>query len=267
VGKIEASNGDKASFSVDLKSGARPKGTVRYKDRGPAELFKLKSTEITDVVISAKGGEANIRGKATLDGAGPVDFRVDVKDLPGASGTFRIRLSSGYDSGEQTIRDGDVQVECKCDVQGDGRIRTANGDSATFRSQVKAIPPTGKLRFEDRGPGEPFKLQSTEITDVAISADEREASIRGKAKIEGADSVDVRIDVRDLRRKPDAFHIRLSSGYDSGEQTIRDGDIDIKCGGDNGDDNRRAITAAASATWATRRTGSVARSRQAPMAG
>jgi uncharacterized repeat protein (TIGR01451 family) len=111
-GTIKAANGDKAGFRVDVDSGSRPEGTLRYRDRGPAQPFRLKSTQITDVTISADLHEASITGKGTINGTGSVDFQVDVKDPAGKPDTFRIRLSNGYDSGEQKIRGGDADVEC-----------------------------------------------------------------------------------------------------------------------------------------------------------
>ena len=55
---------------------------------------------------------ASIFGTATIDGAGSFVYRIDVKDLgePGTSDTYRIRLSNGYDSGEQVISGGNVQI-------------------------------------------------------------------------------------------------------------------------------------------------------------
>ena len=55
---------------------------------------------------------ASIFGTATIDGAGSFDYRIDVKDLgePGTSDTYRIRLSNGYDSGEQVISGGNIQI-------------------------------------------------------------------------------------------------------------------------------------------------------------
>ena len=117
--RATAANGDKATFDVDVKSTTPPKGKLRYRDRGPAEKFKLKSTEITQIVVSADGTQATVLGNAKINGAGSVDFRVDVKDLHGARDTFRIQLSNGYDSGEQSIRKGDVEIECEDDDDDD----------------------------------------------------------------------------------------------------------------------------------------------------
>ena len=81
------------------------RGSVRYEDKGQAERLKLKSTSITDVTVSADLREATIDGNS-------VDFQVEVKDVPRAPDTVRIRLESGYDSGTQTIKRGDIDIEC-----------------------------------------------------------------------------------------------------------------------------------------------------------
>ncbi len=58
------------------------------------------------------GTQASIFGTASINGSGTFNFRVDLKDLgePGTSDTYRIRLSNGYDSGEQTLAGGNVQI-------------------------------------------------------------------------------------------------------------------------------------------------------------
>jgi uncharacterized repeat protein (TIGR01451 family) len=120
-GRIKAAKGDKAHFSVDVESGTSPRGKVTYEDHGPAAKFKLKSTRITDVTVSADRTQVTVLGNAIIKKGGPVDFQVDLEDLPGKSAdTFRIRLSNGYDSGEQTIRRGDVEVECEDEDEDNG---------------------------------------------------------------------------------------------------------------------------------------------------
>jgi uncharacterized repeat protein (TIGR01451 family) len=118
-GRIKAANGDRATFSIDVESGTPSSGTVRYRDRGPALPFRLKSTGITQIVVSADRTQATVLGNAKINGAGSVDFRVDVTDLHGARDIFRIQLSNGYDSGEQRIRKGDVEIECEDDDDDD----------------------------------------------------------------------------------------------------------------------------------------------------
>ena len=110
-GRIAAANGDKATFGGNAK-GSGPSGEEEYQDHGPAADLNVHSIAVLAVTCSDDGTEASIFGTATLGGSGSFDFRIDVKDLgePGTSDTYRIRLSNGYDSGEQILSGGNVQI-------------------------------------------------------------------------------------------------------------------------------------------------------------
>ena len=110
-GRITADNGDKATFGGNAK-GAGPSGQEQFQDHGPAADMNVHSTAILAVTCSADRTAASIFGTATIDGVGPVDFRIDVTDLgePGTSDTYRLRLSTGYDTGIQTLVGGNVQI-------------------------------------------------------------------------------------------------------------------------------------------------------------
>jgi len=109
-GHITAANGDPASFGGNAK--APDKGQQQYTDHGPATPMNVHSISVTAVTCSADGTQASIFGQATIDGSGTFDYRIDLKDLdePGTSDTYRIRLSNGYDSGEQVLDGGNVQI-------------------------------------------------------------------------------------------------------------------------------------------------------------
>ena len=229
AGAIKGPNSDKAGFKVDVESGARPEGKVRFNAHGSDKRVSLKSTGITEVLISDDGRTATIVGQAKTKNGESVGFRVDLEDLPRVPDTFRIRLSNGYDTGAQTIHGGGADIECRCEVEGAGDIKAANGDSGRFSLDVNSIPARGRLYFKDRGPARPFELESTATTQVTIGPDMTEAVIQGKAKINGAGSFDFSVHVTDVRRAPDSFRIRVSD-YDSGAQRILSGDLDIECG-------------------------------------
>lgn len=110
-GRITAANGDKATFGGNAK-GDGPKGNENYRDHGPAADLHVKSLTIQSVVCNAAGTQASIFGTASINGSGTFNFRIDVKDLgePGSSDTYRIRLSNGYDSGEQVLLGGNIQI-------------------------------------------------------------------------------------------------------------------------------------------------------------
>jgi hypothetical protein len=114
-GRITAANGDKATFGGNAMATA-PKGQEEYQDHGPAADLNVHSIKVLTVTCSADRTMASIFGTATINGAGSFSFRIDVKDLgqPGRNDTYRIRLSTGYDSGTQTlIRGGNVQIHKK----------------------------------------------------------------------------------------------------------------------------------------------------------
>ena len=109
-GRIEADNGDKATFGGNAQ--ALAKGQEQYQDHGPAANLNVHSINVQAVTCSADGTQASIFGQATINGSGTFLYRIDLEDLgePGTSDTYRIRLSSGYDSGEQVLDSGNVQI-------------------------------------------------------------------------------------------------------------------------------------------------------------
>jgi hypothetical protein len=110
-GRITTADGDKATFGGNAK-GTGPTGQEEFRAHGPTADFNLHSIDVQAVLCSDDGLSASIFGTATIDGAGSVDYRIDVTDNgePGSSDTYEIRLSNGYDSGLQTLVGGNVQV-------------------------------------------------------------------------------------------------------------------------------------------------------------
>jgi hypothetical protein len=110
-GRITAANGDKATFGGNAKADGL-KGNENYQDHGPAANLHVRSLEILSVNCSTDGTSASIFGTASVNGAGSFDFRIDVRDLgePGDTDRYRIRLSTGYDSGDQQLEGGNIQI-------------------------------------------------------------------------------------------------------------------------------------------------------------
>jgi hypothetical protein len=110
-GRIAAGNGDKATFGGNAKASG-PSGQEEYQDHGPAVDINVHSINVQAVTCSSDGTMASIFGTATVGGAGSFTYRIDLKDLgePGTSDTYRIRLVTGYDSGQQVISGGNVQI-------------------------------------------------------------------------------------------------------------------------------------------------------------
>jgi len=110
-GRITAASGDKATFGGNAKADG-PQGNENYQDHGPTTDMHVKSLDVQAVVCNTAGRQASIFGRASIDGSGSFNFRIDLKDAgePGSSDTYRIRLSTGYDSGEKVLEGGNVQI-------------------------------------------------------------------------------------------------------------------------------------------------------------
>ena len=113
-GRITATNNDKGTFGGNaMVPASGPKGEEEYQDHGPAEDLNVHSIDVLAVTCSADGKSASIFGTATINGSGSFNYRIDLTDNaePGAGADkYRIRLSTGYDSGEQTLVGGNVQL-------------------------------------------------------------------------------------------------------------------------------------------------------------
>jgi hypothetical protein len=113
AGTIIADNGDSARFDGRSRQGTSPSGDATYQDRGPAEPMTVVSINIDRVRCSANLTSASVFGRATINGGGSHQFRIDVQDLgnPGRLiDTYRIQLDTSYDSGQQVLRSGNVQI-------------------------------------------------------------------------------------------------------------------------------------------------------------
>jgi hypothetical protein len=113
-GWIIANNGDRASFGGNARADedGNVSGQEEYQDHGPADPFNLHGDVTVIVCDTTDPTRATIFGDATIDGSGSHAYRIDVRDVgePGhGSDTYRMRVN-GYDSGEQTLRGGNVQI-------------------------------------------------------------------------------------------------------------------------------------------------------------
>jgi hypothetical protein len=113
-GWIIAMNGDQASFGGNARvlADGTVSGQENYQDHGPAQPRHVQSIDVTAMTCSDDLTEGSIFGRATVDGAGSVFFRIDVTDLgePGTSDTYGLTMSDGYVSGQQRLQGGNVQI-------------------------------------------------------------------------------------------------------------------------------------------------------------
>ena len=95
-----------------MSVGPGPSGQETFQDHRAPPGSHFHSIDVQSVDCSDDGTAATIFGTATIDGAGSVDYRIDVVDNgePGRNDTYELRLSNGYDTGVQTLVGGNVQV-------------------------------------------------------------------------------------------------------------------------------------------------------------
>ena len=116
-GWIIAANGDRASFGGNAKVDADGdvSGNEEYQDHGPVQPFNAHGNVTVVTCSFTERTQATIFGYASVHGQGSHLYRIDVKDLgePGKNDTYRFRLEATpfpYDSGEQKLRGGNVQI-------------------------------------------------------------------------------------------------------------------------------------------------------------
>jgi hypothetical protein len=109
-GRIIARNGDLATLRgrAETSAAGQPSGSELYSDRGPVDHVVVRSTSIDALVCADR--DAAIFGRTRLNGH-EVGFRIDLHDGgAGRNDTYRIVLDSGYDSGPQPLRSGNLFV-------------------------------------------------------------------------------------------------------------------------------------------------------------
>jgi hypothetical protein len=112
-GWIIAKNGDQSSFGGNAKVDAagNVSGNEEYQDHGPANPMNLKGYVL--VVVCTSTTQATIYGEATIDGGGSFLYRLNVEDNaePGkGADKYWILVANGYDSGNQILKGGNVQI-------------------------------------------------------------------------------------------------------------------------------------------------------------
>lgn len=167
-------------------------------------------------------GSTSTGGTVTTGPAGTAQFCYTGPALPGADVITATAQSGSHPSDTATKAWVIPGSTAGCKVTGGGRITAANGDKATFGGNANGTGPSGEEEYQDHGAAADINVHSLTITAVTCSADRTSASIFGTATINGGGSYNFRIDVRDLDEpgRTDRYRIRLSNGYDSGDQQL-----------------------------------------------
>ena len=127
------------------------------------------------------------------------------------------------------------QIFFPCQISGGGQIVTASGDTATLGVSVTGdgIVAAGNEVYVDHGPATPVRFRSVEVVAVVCNPDARRAEIVGAGEVDtvlGQEPVGFRIAVFDARASsvlPDRYGITLTNGYESGEQPVVHGNIEM----------------------------------------
>jgi hypothetical protein len=187
-------------------------------------------------------GSVNTSGSATTDTAGSATFCYDGPALPGAD-TINAYADTDnnatHDLGEPTGAATKTWVLpittplCDIRITNGGWITAMNGDRATFGGNARSDASgntQGQEEYQDHGPAQPLNAHSINVLAIVCDGSQ-EASIYGQATINGAGSYFYRIKVRDLGERgvgQDTYWIILANGYNSGENTLKGGNVQIR---------------------------------------
>ena len=115
-GWIIAENGDRATFGGNAKANesGETQGQQQYQNHGPVQRLKMHSINVQAIVCDGST-RASIFGQATINGSGIFNYRINVQDLggPGRGQDKYWLLMDGYNSGQQILRGGNVQIRRK----------------------------------------------------------------------------------------------------------------------------------------------------------
>jgi YVTN family beta-propeller protein len=123
-----------------------------------------------------------------------------------------------------------------CVVTNHGGIIANNGDKAAFVGNVTVSSDGKTLKgheaYHDNGPAQPLTVKSLNVEAVAcnLSANPKQASIFGRATIDGTSGHTYRIDVTDAGKPGtnDTYRVLLDTGYESGVHKLRGGNVQIR---------------------------------------
>jgi hypothetical protein len=123
---------------------------------------------------------------------------------------------------------------CELKISDGGWIVAVNTDVGTFGGNAKVSSSgisSGQQEYHDHGPLQPITVNTIDVQAVACSEDRTRASIFGNATVNGAGSYEYEIDLVDDGEPGVADKYRIfipGLGYESGVQTLRGGNIQIR---------------------------------------
>jgi hypothetical protein len=202
-----------------------------------ATVQDASQNPVANVVVRFRvTGSVNTSGSATTDSSGEATFCYVGPPLPGAD-TINAYADTDNDNVQDSSEPSGVAEKTwvlptttpLCEISNGGWIIAENGDRATFGGNAKANESgetRGQQQYQDHGPTQRLKMQSINVLAIVCDGSTR-ASIFGQATIEGSGLLNYRINVQDLGKGPDTYQL-LMDGYNSGEQILRGGNIQIR---------------------------------------
>jgi hypothetical protein len=136
---------------------------------------------------------------------------------------------------DNSFRTGIVSTpNCELKISDGGWIVADNGDQATFGGNAKvsaAGVASGQQEYQDHGPAQAFNFNATTVAAVICSSDRSSAEVYGLGTIDGAGAYEYRIALTDAGEpgSNDSYGISIPGiGYDSGNQLLKGGNIQIR---------------------------------------
>ncbi|MDQ3778357.1 MAG: Ig-like domain-containing protein, partial [Actinomycetota bacterium] len=233
--------GPAAKLRLEPKTAVNPVDTEHCVTATVEDAFGNAVPRVT--VRFAVTGSVNTTASSTTDRNGEAEFCYDGPPLPGAD-VIRAFADLDRDGAQDADEPADVAEKawvvpvstpgCEVTITNGGWIIARNADKATFGGNAKVTEDgdvSGQEEYQDHGPAEPINVHSLNVLAVTCSADRKEASIYGQARIDGEGSHFYRIRVSDLAepgRHSDTYGILLDTGYYSGEQPLEGGNVQIR---------------------------------------
>ena len=231
-----------ATLTLSPATDTNPVGTSHTVTATVEDAF---GNPVPDVVVRfTVTGSVSAQGPCTTNSNGQCDFTYQGPDLPGADVITAFADTDGdgtQDAGEPTGAAAKIWVLpvttplCEIIITDGGWIIANNGDKANFGGNAKSSESgatSGQQQFRDRGPAQPMRVNSINVLAIVCDG-ATEASIYGRATIDGSGSFFFRIKVKDVAEPgagQDTYWIILANGYNSGEHTLGGGNVQIHRG-------------------------------------
>ena len=237
VAKLSAITGVPATLTLNPAADTNP---VDSQHCVTATVQDASGSAVAGVVVRFQVmGSVDTSGSATTDSGGEATFCYVGPPLPGAD-----TITAFADANNNNVQDAGEPSSVaektwvlpastpRCEITNGGWIIAANGDRATFGGNAKANEngeTQGQQVYQDHGPAQPLKMLSLNVLAVVCDGTTR-ASIFGQATIDGSGVVNFRINVQDLGEpgKGQDTYWLLMDDYNSGEQVLRGGNIQIR---------------------------------------